>query len=1075
MAWFNLLQSVCAKNSSGVITYGDILVAANLAGLEFGGSTSVPPLSDLDYLKSKNIAYIRLPFEWARLQPVLGGALDATYLGYITTIVNYSATLNIKVMLDCHNYGGYNPTYPLGNGYRIGDDDGIVTIAHFVNLWTRLATVFNGNAGIWGYDLMNEPVGMQYPEKWQQAAQAAINAIRTIDQTSTIFVEGYFFSSAPNWMTYNANFTITDPNNNFKISPHCYLDRDSSGTHFDWDAEVAAGDSFGGAFTTDLGIERIAIVVEWARQKGYKLNIGECGAPNNNQNWLIALDKTIQYCKDNGVEFTYWAAGSGWGSYGKSITPIIAGKDREQTAVLTKYTGATQPIKFFATAPEKATTGQNVGITFEYMGLITTPLTIGVTDKGAGGTFAQNSVTFNAGFNGKAVINYTPPASKKYTFETTNSINYTNVPSGVMSTINDVFNQVGKNIDEVLSLYNLNSSYEGYSLKLRRSDGTEATFGFDSSGWLNRNAIAAWAGGTNEVLLVVEIKSQTTGNAFYSATVDSRVSWDPRRYPKLFLSLSDGYPAIWLNNALVNLNASLGNITEHCFAADLYHQSGGSFLRADAGGDYGYVGVLVDSKYQMTYNGGTSSTLDNANDIASISLTTGWHQYSGSWKSASTNGMATYKDGAQVASIDTTVSQVTVQYPTQENGTVPLKGSYQLSYFDFYYDQPGAPEWNGLLRTLIIGRQSLTNAQQVILNNGIKPSNLPAIPAMTAIPLLTITDGGGVTLPSQAMLKGVNLSRPSDGRYGIYAWNYHYPISNDAPSTDEQRYLQYYKNSGMNSIRLAFSWENMQPTGLGALSNTELNYMIQTVQFCRSIGLHVIMEPHNYGSIFDAESATTKIFGIDASMTATRFANFWSQLAGVFKNMPNVVYNLMNEPVGMTAQAWKDVAVATVTAIRATGSTQLIQIPGNSFTGAHSWVGSGTGVSPQTGTNGDVWRGFTDSNFVFEMHQYLDSDNSGTSLTAVVGKGSTALVKATDWARANGYKIHLGEFGFANNTQGLIEGAALVSYMQINSDVWAGWSYFQHTAADYGYGIKPTNITTTPVDSAQMTVLKNYL
>jgi aryl-phospho-beta-D-glucosidase BglC (GH1 family) len=1056
---------------------GTFLVASNVAGLEFGGAASVPSLSDFDYLKTKGINHVRLPFAWERLQPVASGPLDTAFLTIIQNIVNHCESIGMKVMLDCHNYAGFNPTFPQGSSSRIGDDDGVVTIADFVNLWERIATVFVGHAGIWGYDIMNEPVGMQYPEKWNQAAQAVINAVRLIDTSVTMYIEGYFYSSAPNWMTYNANFTITDPNNNFIISPHCYLDRDSSGTYFNWDQEVAFGDAFGGPFTDELGPERLAIVVNWAKSKGYKLNLGENGVPNNDPRWLSSMDKTLAYCQQEGIEYVYWAAGSAWGSYPKSINLLPDGKDRVQTAVLTKYTGAPQPTKFYADAPQRATTGQPVPITVEYRGLITEPLTVGLSDNGAGGTFAQSSVTFPVGFNGSAQVNYTPPTNRKYTFSPTNTINFQNISSNVMSTFNDVFNEIGKSIDICLSLYNLNTIYGGYTLKLRRpSDLVEATFGFDSSGWIDRNAIAQWVGGTNEVPLVVEIKSQTTGNAIYTAYPDYRQAWDPRRLPKLIMTMPDGYPAIWVRYPLFSLNSPLSNITGHCFAADIYHQAGETLLRSDAGADFGTIRVMVSGLYSMTWNGGTGSTADNDDDTASIPFVTGWHQYSGSWKSASVAGMSTHMDGVLINEVDTTIQQVTVRFPTDNTGTIPLKSTYTLGNFEYYFNQPGAPSWTGLLRTLIVGNQSLTNAQQVIINNGIKPSNLPAIPAMTAIPPLVCTDNGGAVLPPQSMLRGFNLARPSDGRYGVYGWDYHYPIGNSAPSTNELLYLQYYKDSGMNSIRLAFSWENMQPTGTGPLSNIELNYMIQTVQQCRTIGMHVILEPHNYGALFDIERNAEIRFGVVAEMTPQRYANFWSQLANVFKNMPNVVYNLMNEPVGMSAQAWKDVAVASVNAIRATGSTQLIQIPGNNWTGAHSWTGSASGINPATGSNGDVWRGFTDINFVFEMHQYLDSDNSGTSPTAVVGKGSTSLVVATEWARHNGYKIHLGEFGFANNAQGLIEGDALVAYMEANADVWAGWSYFQHSnATSYMYNIIPSNITTTPVDSAQMTVLKNYL
>jgi endoglucanase len=96
----------------------------------------------------------------------------------------------------------------------------------------------------------------------------------------------------------------------------------------------------------------------------------------------------------------------------------------------------------------------------------------------------------------------------------------------------------------------------------------------------------------------------------------------------------------------------------------------------------------------------------------------------------------------------------------------------------------------------------------------------------------------------------------------------------------------------------------------------------------------------------------------------------------------------MNEPNAQTAVQWQAAASTSVAAIRTAGFTGKITIPGTSFTGAQLWVSSG---------NGAAWAGYVDpgNNFIFEMHEYLDSDNSGTHSTCASGKGATALSAAT--------------------------------------------------------------------------------
>jgi endoglucanase len=92
----------------------------------------------------------------------------------------------------------------------------------------------------------------------------------------------------------------------------------------------------------------------------------------------------------------------------------------------------------------------------------------------------------------------------------------------------------------------------------------------------------------------------------------------------------------------------------------------------------------------------------------------------------------------------------------------------------------------------------------------------------------------------------------------------------------------------------------------------------------------------------------------------------------------------------LTAPDWMRVCNSVTAAIRAQGCTQQIQVPGISFTGAHSWISSG---------NGAAMLNYTDeiNNSVFEVHQYLDPDSSGTTWTCTVGGGSTRLDAFINW------------------------------------------------------------------------------
>lgn len=81
----------------------------------------------------------------------------------------------------------------------------------------------------------------------------------------------------------------------------------------------------------------------------------------------------------------------------------------------------------------------------------------------------------------------------------------------------------------------------------------------------------------------------------------------------------------------------------------------------------------------------------------------------------------------------------------------------------------------------------------------------------------------------------------------------------------------------------------------------------------------------------------------------------------------------------------------------------------------------------------------TENKAIYEMHQYLDSDSSGTSDVCVSSTiGSERLEVATEWLRSNGKLGFLGEYAGGSNS--VCEEAVedLLQYLVDNNDVWLG-------------------------------------
>jgi endoglucanase len=157
---------------------------------------------------------------------------------------------------------------------------------------------------------------------------------------------------------------------------------------------------------------------------------------------------------------------------------------------------------------------------------------------------------------------------------------------------------------------------------------------------------------------------------------------------------------------------------------------------------------------------------------------------------------------------------------------------------------------------------------------------------------------------------------------------------------------------------------------------------------------------------------------------------------------------------------------AAINGIRAAGATtQYIFVEGNHYSGAWTWA-----------DNNDNLKGLTDpqDKIVFEMHQYLDSDGSGTSESCVSSTiGQERVKSATQWLKDNSLKGFLGEFAGGVNSQCETAVEGLLSYMSENSDVWLGAEWWSAGPwwGTYMYSLEPTS---GPAYSTYLPILEKY-
>lgn len=326
-------------------------------------------------------------------------------------------------------------------------------------------------------------------------------------------------------------------------------------------------------------------------------------------------------------------------------------------------------------------------------------------------------------------------------------------------------------------------------------------------------------------------------------------------------------------------------------------------------------------------------------------------------------------------------------------------------------------------------------------------------------------DGDGPSTPPEGEpesipmpFRGVNLAGAEFGDVipGSEGRDYRWPTSSE---------VDYFVGKGMNTFRVGFKWERLQPTAYGELTAPYLAKLDALVGYATSKGAWVVLNPHNFARYYGVLVGS-------AEVPAAAFANLWRRLALRYGDNPRVMFNLVNEPNNMRTEQWVTSANAAIAAIRAAGAGNVIHVPGNGWTGAHSWASNYYGTP-----NAQAMLDIVDpaDNLLFEVHQYLDPDSGGKSdqcISKTIGR--ERLAGFVDWLRATGRKGFVGELAGGDNPTCNAAIEDMLASMMEASDVLVGWLWWAAGPAwrkNYPFSLHPEN----GQDKPQMKLLAPHL
>ncbi|KAF1999818.1 glycoside hydrolase family 5 protein [Amniculicola lignicola CBS 123094] len=267
-------------------------------------------------------------------------------------------------------------------------------------------------------------------------------------------------------------------------------------------------------------------------------------------------------------------------------------------------------------------------------------------------------------------------------------------------------------------------------------------------------------------------------------------------------------------------------------------------------------------------------------------------------------------------------------------------------------------------------------------------------------------------------------------------------------TTGVNQIKHFITDDGLNAFRLPVGWQYLVNNNLGGtLDATNWNNYDALVQGCLSSGAALcIVDIHNYARWNGA------IIG-QGGPTNAQFSSLWTQIATKYGSNTKIAFGLMNEPHDVDIATWATTVQAVVTAVRAIAPDNIILLPGNNYAAAGAFISNGSGAALLKVTNPD---GST-TNLIFDVHAYLDSDNSGTHTSCATNNIDNAFAPLATWLRSNNRQAFLSETGGGPNDSSCITRLCEeLAFLNTNSDVFAGFTGWAAGMFDTSYTLSMT-------------------
>jgi endoglucanase len=265
---------------------------------------------------------VRVPVRWSNHAALTADAkLDEAFAGRVDQVVDALLAKGAYVIVNMHHYT------QLSGGklhWKEAEADPTVLETRLVNMWRQIALRYKDRSPKLLFELLNEPNGRMDGEAWNTLAPKVLAAVRASNPNRTVLIGPGAWNGIPALpeLRLPADRNLIVAIHNYDPFPFTHQGMDHLAKPFPTGTTCCDA-----AQRKDL-TDDLDAAVQWSREKGYPLHLGEFGA--NVAADMKSRESYTRMVRDEaerrGIAWTYWEFASDFGAYspktGTWVEPI---------------------------------------------------------------------------------------------------------------------------------------------------------------------------------------------------------------------------------------------------------------------------------------------------------------------------------------------------------------------------------------------------------------------------------------------------------------------------------------------------------------------------------------------------------------------------------------------------------------------------------------------------------------------------------------------------------------------------------------------------------------------------------